>query len=79
MNTPGLKQIMILDKDQHTNYLEVYKEEPLNFEEFVNFMLGSLYDNRRIIEEVIPVQDGSAFIVVYRIPLKQSVPVMDVT
>ncbi|PVV50438.1 hypothetical protein DD829_22505 [Chryseobacterium sp. HMWF035] len=70
MNTNGLKQIMILGKEQHADYLQIYKEEPLNFEEFVNFMLGSLYDNGLVIEEVIPARDGNTLIVVYRVLLK---------
>ncbi|MCW3159671.1 hypothetical protein [Chryseobacterium oryctis] len=70
MAAPDIKQILFLNKKLHNEYLEVYEEAPLTFEEFVNFMLGTLYDNDNTVEEIIPVDDGNAFIIIYRIPMK---------
>jgi hypothetical protein len=62
-----IKQVMVLNDQNHKEYLEDFKEEPLSFEDFVNFMLGTLYDNEHIIEQIIPNNDGSIFFIVYLI------------
>jgi len=65
-----VKQIMILDEAKHKSYLETFVEEPLEFEDFINFMLGSLFDDDKLVEEVIPIRNGKAFIIVYRVLIK---------
>lgn len=65
-----VKQMMILDEAKHKSYLETFVEEPLEFEDFINFMLGSLFDDDKSVEEIIPIQDGKTFIVIYRVPVK---------
>ena len=56
-NKRYVKQIMVLGKEMHQEYLDDFLEEPLDFEGFVNFMLGSLYDENRFVEEIIPNSD----------------------
>ena len=70
MSLTYVKQILILDEEKHRNYLDAYLEEPLSFEDFINFMLGNLYDNNQLVDEIIPLQEGKAFLIVYRIQIK---------
>ena len=49
-NKKWVKQVMIIDDKLHQSYLQIFVEEPLNFEEFVNFELGNLFDEDRKIE-----------------------------
>ena len=67
MKQDYIKQVMVLNDHNHKEYLEDFKEEPLSFEDFVNFMLGTLFDNEHIIEQIIPNNDGSIFFIVYLI------------
>lgn len=39
-----LKQILILNKKSHQAYLKDFKEEPLTFQDYLNFELGCLFD-----------------------------------
>ena len=64
-----LKQVMVLNKQSHKEYLDDFKEEPLKFWDFVNFMLGTLYDNEHIIEQIIPMNSGSIVFVIYLIQI----------
>ena len=64
-----VKQVMILNKERHQEYLKDFFEEYLNFEGFVNFMLGSLYDEDRFVEEIIPNEDFSKVLIVYKIKI----------
>lgn len=64
-----LKQVMVLNKQSHKEYLDDFKKEPLSFWDFVNFMLGTLYDNGHIIEQIIPNNSGSIVFVVYLIQI----------
>jgi hypothetical protein len=68
-NKRYVKQIMVLGKEMHQEYLDDFLEEPLDFEGFVNFMLGSLYDEDRFVEQVIPNSDHSQILVVYKIKI----------
>ncbi len=68
-NKRYVKQIMVLGKEMHQEYLDDFLEEPLDFEGFVNFMLGSLYDENRFVEEIIPNSDHSQILVVYKIKI----------
>ena len=68
-NTRYVKQVMILNKERHQEYLKDFFEEYLNFEGFVNFMLGSLYDEDRFVEEIIPNNDFSKVLIVYKIKI----------
>lgn len=56
---------MVLNEQSHQEYQDDFEEEPLNFGEFVNFMLGVLYDNEHIIDQIIPINDGSTVFVIY--------------
>lgn len=69
MTTNYTIQILILDEEKHQNYLETFVEEPLDFEEFINFMLATLYDNNQIVKKVIPIRNAKAFIIVYAVPV----------
>lgn len=64
-----LKQVMVLNEQSHKEYLEDFKDEQLSFWDFVNFMLGALYDNEHIIDEIIPNNDGSMITIIYRIQI----------
>ena len=68
-NKRYVKQVMILNKERHQEYLKDLFEEYLNFEGFVNFMLGSLYDEDRFVEQVIPNADHSQVLIVYKIKI----------
>ncbi len=68
-NKRYVKQVMILNKERHQEYLKDFFEEYLNFEGFVNFMLGSLYDEDRFVEEIIPNKDFSKVLIVYKIKI----------
>ena len=68
-NKRYVKQVMILNKERHQEYLKDFFEEYLNFEGFVNFMLGSLYDEDRFIEEIIPNNDYSKVLIIYKIKI----------
>jgi len=68
-NKRYIKQIMVLGKEMHQEYLDDFLEEPLDFEGFVNFMLGSLYDENRFVEEIIPNEDFSKVLIVYKIKI----------
>ena len=68
-NKRYVKQIMVLGKEMHQEYLDDFLEEPLDFEGFVNFMLGSLYDEDRFVEEIIPNEDFSKVLIIYKIKM----------
>ena len=68
-NKRYVKQVMMLNKERHQEYLKDFFEEYLNFEGFVNFMLGSLYDEDRFVEEIIPNEDFSKVLIVYKIKI----------
>jgi hypothetical protein len=68
-NKRYVKQIMVLGKEMHQEYLDDFLEEPLDFEGFVNFMLGSLYDENRFVEEIIPNEDFSKVLIIYKIKM----------
>ncbi len=60
-----LKQVMVLDEQSHREYLDDFEEEPLSFGEFVNFMLGVLFDDGHNIDQIIPLNNGSIVFVIY--------------
>ena len=68
-NKKSVKQIMILDDKMHQGYLETFVEEPLNFQDFVNFELGNLFDEERKIEQIIPNESATKFVIIYSIKL----------
>ena len=68
-NKRYIKQIMVLGKEMHQEYLDDFLEESMDFEGFVNFMLGSLYDENRFVEEIIPNNDFSKVLIVYKIKI----------
>ena len=68
-NKRYIKQVMILNKEMHQEYLDDFLEEPMDFEGFVNFMLGLLYDENRFVEEIIPNNDFSKVLIVYKIKI----------
>ena len=68
-NKKWVKQVMIIDDKLHQSYLQIFVEEPLNFEKFVNFELGNLFDEDRKIEQIIPNENASQFVIIYSIKL----------
>ena len=68
-NKKWVKQVMIIDNKLHQDYLQTFVEEPLNFEEFVNFELGNLFDEDRKIEQIIPNENATQFVIIYSIKL----------
>lgn len=68
-NKKWVKQVMIIDDKLHQSYLQTFVEEPLNFEEFVNFELGNLFDEDRKIEQIIPNENATQFVIIYTIKL----------
>ena len=68
-NKKWVKQVMIIDDKLHQSYLQTFVEEPLSFEEFVNFELGNLFDEDRKIEQIIPNENASQFVIIYSIKL----------
>lgn len=69
MSQNYLKQVMVVDEQMHNSYLEDFKEEKMGFWTFVNFMLGTLYDDEHIVEQIIPINDGSSVLVIYRMKI----------
>ncbi len=69
MRKDYMKQVLILDDKLHQSYLESFKEEPLSFWDFVNFMLGSLYDEDHIVDDIIPNIDASKVIIIYQMKM----------
>ena len=68
-NKRYVKQVIILNKEMHQEYLDDFLEEPMDFEGFVIFMLGSLYDEDRFVEEIIPNEDFSKVFIIYKIKM----------
>ena len=68
-NKKTVKQIMILDAEMHKNYLESFVEAPLGFQDFVNFELENLFDEERKIEQIIPNENASQFVIIYTIAI----------
>lgn len=68
-NKKIVKQVLVLDWRKHYDYLKDYKEEPLDFEEFVNFELGNLFDEERKIEQIIPNENATQFVIIYTIKI----------
>ena len=68
-NKKWVKQVMIIDDKLHQSYLHTFVDEQLNFEEFVNFELGNLFDEDRKIEQIIPNENASQFVIIYSIKL----------
>ena len=68
-NKKWVKQVMIIDDKLHQSYLQTFVEEPFTFEEFVNFELGNLFDEDRKIEQIIPNENASQFVIIYSIKL----------
>lgn len=68
-NKKLVKQVLVLDRRKHCDYLKDYKEEPLDFEEFVNFELGNLFDEERKIEQIIPNENATQFVIIYTIKI----------
>ena len=68
-NKKWVKQVMIIDDKLHQSHLQTFVEEPLNFEEFVNFELGNLFDEDRKIEQIIPNENATQFVIIYSIKL----------
>ena len=64
-----MKQVLILDDKRHQSYLESFQEEPLCFWDFVNFMLGSLYDENHIVDDIIPNIDVSKVLIIYQMKM----------
>ena len=60
-----LKQVLVLDEHSHREYLDDFEEEPLSFGEFVNVMLGVLFDDGHNIDQIIPLNNGSIVFVIY--------------
>lgn len=68
-NKNTIKQIMILDDEMHQNYLESFVEEPLDFQDFINLELGNFFDEERKIEQIIPNESATKFIIIYSVKL----------
>ena len=48
---------------------ETFVEEPLNFQDFVNLELGNLFDEERKIEQIIPNEGATQFVIIYSVKL----------
>ena len=68
-NKTFVKQIIILDHEMHQNYLTDFVESPMGFIDFVNFELGNLFDNERRIEQIIPNESATQFIIIYSVKI----------
>lgn len=68
-NKKSIKQIMIINAEMHQNYLKTYVEEPLEFQDFVNLELGNLFDEERKIEQIIPNENATQFVIIYTITI----------
>ena len=59
---------MILNRRKHyDNYKD--QESLPSFEEFVNMELGSLFDRNRKIEQIIPNENATQFVIIYTITI----------
>lgn len=57
MKQEYLKQVMILKPD------DLDPKDSMSFEEYINCMLGGLYDEGRTIKSIIPMGQSSVFII----------------
>ena len=60
---------MILDQQQYDIFLRDYDGDAITFEEYINVELGNLFDNDRKIEEILPNEDRSSFVIIYTVRL----------
>jgi len=65
-NKKSLPQVMILNRRKHYDSHKDQEALP-SFEEFVNKELGSLFDRDRKIEQIIPNENATEFVIVYTI------------
>lgn len=65
MRNKYIKQILVINSHLHQEYLKTFFEEPLGYWDFVNFMLGTLYDDNHIVESIIPIDKGFTLLVIY--------------
>ena len=59
----SLKQVRIVNKKSHQLYLKDFFEEPVNFQNYLNFELGTLFDEKRTIISVTFLKKKTAVIV----------------
>jgi len=68
-NKKTVKQIMIINAEMHQNYLESFPEEPMEFVDFVNFGLGTQFNEEKKIEQIIPNENATQFVIIYTIAI----------
>lgn len=64
-----IKQVLFITSELHKQYNEDFIEEPMNFEAFINFMLGQLYDDDKTVESIRFSEDLSACVIIYTMKL----------
>lgn len=67
-NKKSLPQVMILNRRKHYDSYKDHEALP-SFEEFVNMELGSLFDRDRKIEQIIPNENATEFVIIYTITI----------
>lgn len=60
-------QIKILTKEDFEENPPEFKDQFESFEDYINFELGILYDDERVLVNIIPSDDLKRFVILYRI------------
>lgn len=48
----ALKQVQIITKKDHRYYLKDFTDEPMRFQEYINFEIGQLFDNNHTVDSI---------------------------
>jgi len=59
----SLQQVRTTNKKMYYGYLKDFFEEPVNFQNYVNFELGAIFDKQHTIISVTFLKKNTAFIV----------------
>jgi hypothetical protein len=62
-NKRCLKQVKVLNKETFKTYKKIFEDELSTFEEYINVVLGSLFDNDYNTIEIIPITTTDMMII----------------
>lgn len=66
MQTKTIKQVKLLNNETFKAYKEDFEEDFSTFEDYINVILGNLFDFDYLIDEIIPIT-ANEVIIVYKI------------
>lgn len=64
-----LKQVRIITKKDHRYYLKDFTQEPMSFQDYVNFELGQLFDMQHTILSIEFIKKKTV-VIVYTMKIK---------